>query len=122
MNYVRVFVSVIFLLGVIWIPTAFAEEAAPVDEVVESLPALENLDFASGEVTAYDAGSGKMDIKVYLDAAGNANEQLLTLAVGNDTEITDGENDLKADALVKGAEVDVEYDTRNNKATYIFVY
>ena len=63
-----------------------------------------------------------MDVKVYLDSAGEANEQTLALAVDGETEITDGENELKSDALVNGAEVDVEYDTRSKKATYIFVY
>ena len=94
------------------------EQAAP----AEDLPALENLDFASGEILTFDGASGKMDVKVYLDANGEANEQTLSLKVENQTEITDGENELKTDALAKGAEVDVEYDTRTKAATYIFVY
>ena len=106
-------------------PFASAEEAAPQAPAAaaeENLPALENLDFASGEIVSFDGQSGKMDVKVYLDSAGEANEQTLALAVDGETEITDGENELKNDALVNGAEVDVEYDTRNKKATYIFVY
>src|SRR5258706_10342838 len=92
-------------------PTADAP-AKPANPAGENLPALENLDFASGEILTFDAPSGKIDVKVYLDANGEANEQTLSLKVDNQTEITDGENELKTDALVKGAEVDVEYDTR----------
>ena len=106
-------------------PFASAEEAAPQEPAAaaeENLPALENLDFASGEIVSFDGQSGKMDVKVYLDSAGEANEQTLALAVDGETEITDGENELKSDALINGAEVDVEYDTRSKKATYIFVY
>jgi hypothetical protein len=105
-------------------PAVFAEEtAAPAaTEAAEGLPDLENLDFASGEIVSFDTGNGKLDVKVYLDSAGEANEQVLALVVDNETEITDGENELKTDALAKGSEVDVEYDTRSKKATYIFIY
>ena len=103
-------------------PAQAAKPAAPEQPAGENLPALENLDFASGEILTFDAPSGKIDVKVYLDANGEANEQTLSLKADNQTEITDGENELKTDALVKGAEVDVEYDTRTKAATYIFVY
>ncbi len=103
-----------------------ATEAAPVEEEAaadaEASAPLDNLDFASGEITAFDAASGKLDVKVYLDGAGDAKEQTISLTVDDKTEITSGENDLKADALKPGAEIDVEYDTTNNKATYVFIY
>ena len=88
----------------------------------EKLPDVENLDFASGEVVTLDPATGKLDVKIYLDAAGNANEQTMSLTVDPSTEITNGETDLKTDALKAGAEIDVEYDVRTKKATYIFVY
>ena len=96
------------------------EIVAPSEPV--ALPSLENLDFVSGEVVAFDSSKGQLDVKVYLDSAGNAKEQVISLAVSLESEITDGENELRSDALVKGAEVDVEYDIRSNQATYIFVY
>ena len=97
-----------------------AAPAAPTEAA--AAPDIENLDFASGEIVSFDAATGALSVKVYLDSAGNANEQTLALAVDGKTEITNGETDLKTDALVAAAEVDVEYDVRTKKATYIFIY
>jgi len=83
---------------------------------------LDSLDFASGEISAFNATSGVLDVKVYLDVAGDAKERTVSLNVDQTTEITDGEADLKADSLKPNAEIDVEYDTTNNKATYIYIY
>ena len=110
----------LFVFGGVVISHAQEEIVAPSEPV--ALPSLENLDFVSGEVVAFDSSKGQLDVKVYLDSAGNAKEQVISLAVSLESEITDGENELRSDALVKGAEVDVEYDIRSNQATYIFVY
>lgn len=99
-----------------------ASPAEPAEEVAPAATPLDNLDFASGEIVSFDAASGKLDVKVYLDGTGDAKEQTISLTVGDGTEITSGENDLKSDALKTGAEIDVEYDTTNKKATYVFIY
>lgn len=119
-----------FALVMVWLPAAQAEDAPAVaaeepaapQPAAEALPDIENLDFASGEVVTFDAATGALSVKIYLDSAGNANEQTLALTVDASTEITNGENDLKTDSLVPAAEVDVEYDIRTKKATYIFIY
>lgn len=99
-----------------------AEEpaAAPAPAIAEDN--LDNLEFASGEATAFDAASGKLQVKVYLDDAGNPAENTIELTVAQDTEITNGEKDLDATALKAGAEIDVEYDKGTKQATYVFVY
>ncbi len=103
-------------------PAAAAQPAQPAPQADTTLPDIENLDFASGEVVSFDAASGNLSVKVYLDSAGNANEQTLALTVDSATEITNGETDLHNDSLKPATEVDVEYDVRTKKATYIFVY
>lgn len=103
-------------------PAPAALTAPAAEEADAGEAAVEALDFASGEIVAFDAASGKLDVKVYLDAEGNASEQTLSVTVDAQTEITSGDEPLKTDALTKGAEVDVEYDTSSKKATYIFIY
>ena len=121
-----VWLSLALILAIV--PAVRAEEAvvtppaAPQAAADQGLPDIENLDFASGEVVSFDAASGALSVKIYLDSAGNANEQTLALSVDQSTEITNGETDLKSDSLVPAAEVDVEYDVRTKKATYIFIY
>lgn len=108
-------------LGVLGSAAASAEEpATPAPAVMEDN--LDNLEFASGETTSFDAAAGKLQVKVYLDDAGNPSENTIELNVDKDTEITNGEKDLDASALKTGVEIDVEYDKNSNKATYVFVY
>lgn len=114
--------------------TAHAEDAAPAASAPAAAPAtaapaaaatednLDNLEFASGEATAFDAATGKLQVKVYLDDAGNPAENTVELTVGSETEITNGEKDLDHSALKAGVEIDVEYDKTTKKATYVFVY
>jgi hypothetical protein len=110
---------------------AFAEEpagtAAPASAVTDAPAAvieddLDNLEFASGEATSFDAASGRLEVKVYLDDAGNPAENTIALTVDAQTEITNGEKDLDSTALKTGVEIDVEYDKNSKKATYVFVY
>ena len=131
----RLFVSaalIVLLAG--WTGVALAEDAAPAAPAApaaDAAPAvtdtatsvednLDNLEFASGETTGFDAG--KLQVKVYLDDAGNPAESTIELTVDNDTEITNGEKDLDSSSLKAGVEIDVEYDKTSKKATYIFVY
>lgn len=120
----RIFLCMLLAAFLLSVPAFSEESAAPAPvsaaEPAETLPAIENLDFASGEVVAY--GNGNLDVKVYLDAAGEASEETLSLTIDDKTEITNGETELKPDALKQGAEVDVEYDVQTKQATYIFVY
>ncbi len=130
MNLSRKSAFLTLALVLAWIPAIHAEDApaaaapaaAAQPAAEQALPDIENLDFASGEVVSFDAANGALSVKIYLDSAGNANEQTLALTVDPSTEITNGENDLKVDSLVPAAEVDVEYDVRTKKATYIFIY
>ena len=129
----------VMLIGLSWTAgSAFAEDPAPqgaVDQttattdqaptpppVAEEAYNLENLEFSSGEIVSFEAASGMLNVKVYLDTDGNASEKTLSLKVTDKTELTDGENALQKDALTAGAEVDVEYDVKTNEVTYIFVY
>ncbi|MBP9732965.1 MAG: hypothetical protein KBD07_01165 [Candidatus Omnitrophica bacterium] len=120
----RFWIGSALMLGV----AAFGSAAAAAEE--PAMPAaaatmednLDNLEFASGEATSFDAASGKLQVKVYLDDAGNPSENTIELNVDTDTEITNGEKDLDATALKTGVEIDVEYDKNSNKATYVFVY
>ena len=135
-------VALMFLLAG-WASAAFAEDkpAAPAeDKTAVAAPAatddqaeapadkaaaddnLDNLEFASGEATSFDAGTKKLQVKVYLDDAGNPAENTVDLTLTSDTEITNGEKDLDSSALKAGVEIDVEYDKNTKKATYIFVY
>ncbi len=100
-------------------PAAAAEMPAPAETIEDD---LDNLEFASGEATSFDAASGKLEVKVYLDDAGNPAENTIELAVNAQTEITNGEKDLDNTALKTGVEIDVEYDKNTKKATYVFVY
>lgn len=131
----RLFVSAaLIVLFAGWTGTVQAEDAAPAaptEAAVDAVPAvadtatsiednLDNLEFASGEATGFDAG--KLQVKVYLDDAGNPAESTIDLTVDNETEITNGEKDLDSSSLKAGVEIDVEYDKTSKKATYIFVY
>jgi len=100
-------------------PTPTAETASAVTTIEDD---LDNLEFASGEATTFDAASGKLEVKVYLDDAGNPAENTIELTVDAQTEITNGEKDLDNTALKTGVEIDVEYDKNSKKATYVFVY
>lgn len=123
---------VAFCIG--WMGVSHAEDVAAVSAVAAAAalppaPAetaieenLDNLEFASGEVTAFDDASKKLQVKVYLDDAGNPAENTIDLTLANETEITNGEKDLDATALKPGVEIDVEYDKSTQKATYVFVY
>lgn len=117
-------VSAALLMAVVVPVPGFAAdaEAPAATETAMSESNLDNLEFASGEVTSFDAASGKLEVKVYLDDAGNPAENTIALTAGADTEITNGEKDLDATALKPGVEIDVEYDKTNDQATYVFVY
>ena len=83
---------------------------------------LQALVFASGEILGYDAAEGILEVKVYLDAEGNAVDTNIRIHIVKETQITDGEMVLAPEALHRDAEVDVEYEIESKKATYIFVY
>lgn len=83
---------------------------------------LDNLEFASGEVAAFDSAAGKLQVKVYLDDAGNPAENTIELGVSSNTEVTNGEKDLDLTAFKPGVEIDVEYNKTSSQATYVFVY
>lgn len=127
-NQYRWMVVAALMIGMTgWTGILHAEDAAtsaPAAEAVaeDSLDNLDNLEFASGETTSFDGATGKLQVKVYLDDAGNPAENTIELTVDVETEITNGEKDLDAAALKAGVEIDVEYDKNTKKATYVFVY
>lgn len=97
--------------------------AAPTPEPVVSDASLpENLEFVSGEVNATDESAKTVTVKLYGDTDEAKNDKILTIKLDDNTDITDGEKDRDLKSLSTGTEVDVEYDTTSNKATYIFVY
>ncbi|MCG3176055.1 MAG: hypothetical protein MOGMAGMI_00993 [Candidatus Omnitrophica bacterium] len=121
-----------------------AEEAAPAEAAaapveaapVEPAPAVDaaaeqavlepeladNLEFISGEVTALDEASKSITVKLYGETEQGAAEKSITVTIDDASDITDGEKDRDLKSLTAGTEVDVEYDSKTNKATYIFVY
>jgi hypothetical protein len=105
--------------------------AAPVADAVAATPAVEpavtdivaeNLEFVSGEVTSIDETAKTVTLKLYGDTEDAANDKVLTVSLDDNTDVTDGEKDRDLKSLTAGTEVDVEYDAKSNKATYIFVY
>ena len=123
-----IFVVLFGLLLFIPAVSAQLETPGPKDaETPETLapageePAVENLEFVSGEVTASNASAKTITVKLYgeNEAAG---ERTLTIQVADTTDITDGEKDRDFAGLAPGTEVDVEYDPATAKATYIFIY
>lgn len=113
------------------------EAMAPIEEaaVVETAPATEapviieenaldqeNLEFVSGEVSAVDEAAQSVTVKLYGETEQDATDKTLTVKLDETTDITDGEKDRDAKSLTAGTEVDVEYDPKTSKATYIFVY
>jgi len=110
-------------------PDAIAEMPLPPDEVPEEfdLPPepeydFENLEFASGEAVGYSEQQMVLRVRVYLDEQGNAADKVVEVKISPETEITDGEKDLKAGSIGKNADIDVEYRKDDKTATYIFVY
>jgi len=106
-----------------------AEDTARIAKNVENFVAwdenarsLQALAFASGEILGYDTVEGILEVKVYLDAEGNAVDTNIRVHIVKETQITDGEMVLAPTALHRDAEVDVEYEIESKKATYIFVY
>ncbi len=103
-----------------------AAVAAPVMEtpadVLAIEPVGENLEFISGEISAVDEAAKTITVKLYGEGEDAANDKILTISLDETTDITDGENDRDLKSLTSGTEVDVEYDSSSNKATYIFVY
>jgi len=118
------FILVLLLTLVGFSGSALAEEALEEAAGVyfEDVPDIEYLQFASGEVVEFDAETGAAQVKFYLDEQGNPSEALTTLQLDEYTEITDGEVSLDLTSVTPGKEVDVEFDARSMKVTYIFVY
>lgn len=107
--------------------TAPAAEAAvpaeaPADQAVLEPELADNLEFISGEVTALDEAAKSITVKLYGETEQGAAEKTISVTVDDATDITDGEKDRDLKSLAAGTEVDVEYDSKTNKATYIFVY
>lgn len=101
-------------------PAAPAE--APAEQAVLEPELADNLEFISGEVTALDEAAKSITVKLYGETEQGAAEKNITVTVDDATDITDGEKDRDLKSLAAGTEVDVEYDSKTNKATYIFVY
>lgn len=121
----RLVSSALMFLMVALTGSANAQDAAPAAPAAAETAIednLDNLEFASGEAVGFDSASGKLQVKVYLDDAGNPAENTIELTVDSATEITNGEKDLTSSALKAGVEIDVEYDKNTKKATYVFVY
>ena len=93
------------------------QEPAPAAE-----PAIDNLEFISGEISALDEAAKTLTVKLYGEAESGAADKALSVTVDDATDITDGEKDRDLRSLTAGTEVDVEYDPATKKATYIFVY
>ncbi len=97
-------------------------EPAPLAETLPAVPAVDNLEFISGEVSAIDPAAKTVTVKLYGEAENAATDKLVTITLDDTTDITDGEKDRELKTLTPGTEVDVEYDPATKKATYIFVY
>lgn len=95
---------------------------APAEEPVLEPELADNLEFISGEVSALDEAAKSITVKLYGETEQAAAEKTLSVTVDDATDITDGEKDRDLKSLTAGTEVDVEYDSKTNKATYIFVY
>jgi hypothetical protein len=85
-------------------------------------PSAENLEFISGEISSVDETAQTITVKLYGESDDASNDKILTVKLDSTTDITDGEKDRDLKSLTPGTEVDVEYDSTSNKATYIFVY
>lgn len=99
-----------------------AAPEAPADQAVLEPELADNLEFISGEVTALDEAAKAITVKLYGETEQGAAEKTIAVTVDDATDITDGEKDRDLKSLAAGTEVDVEYDSKTNKATYIFVY
>ncbi len=99
-----------------------AENTAVQEPAPAAEPAIDNLEFISGEISALDEASKTLTVKLYGEAESGAADKALAVTVDDATDITDGEKDRDLRSLVAGTEVDVEYDPATKKATYIFVY
>ncbi len=108
------------------VPTAVTEVAAQPEVTAAAVTAeaviTDNLEFVSGEISAMDEVSKSVSIRLYGETENAADEKILKVAIDENTDITDGEQDRDLKSLATGTEVDVEYDPSTNKATYIFVY
>lgn len=104
------------------IESAPAPVAAPAEEAPAETAVNENLEFVSGEVSAIDATSKSVTVKLYGENDEATTDKTLTVTTDASTDITDGEKDRELGSLSAGTEVDVEYDPATKKATYIFVY
>lgn len=98
-----------------------AMDAAPVAMEEDTLD-QDNLEFVSGEVSAADEAAQSVTVKLYGETEQDAMDKTLTVKLDETTDITDGEKDRDIKSLTAGTEVDVEYDPKTSKATYIFVY
>lgn len=92
------------------------------EEAAKTAEAADNLEFVSGEVSATNEAAKSVTVKLYGETDNEPTEKTLTVTIDESTDITDGETDKDIKALAAGTEVDVEYDPKTNKATYIFVY
>lgn len=99
-----------------------AEAAAAAPAAVETPAQTDNLEFVSGEVSASNEAAKSVTVKLYGETDNEPTEKTITVTIDENTDITDGETDKDIKALNVGTEVDVEYDPKTNKATYIFVY
>lgn len=99
-----------------------AAPEAPAEQAVLEPELADNLEFISGEVTALDEAAKSITVKLYGETEQGAAEKNISVTVDDATDITDGEKDRDLKSLAAGTEVDVEYDSKTNKATYIFVY
>lgn len=96
---------------------------APIAEPETAEPQIaENLEFISGEISVVNVETKSITVKLYGETEQGANDKILTVTLDDATDITDGEKDRDIQSLTAGTEVDVEYDSSTNKATYIFVY
>jgi hypothetical protein len=104
-------------------PAPGAGETITTEEPGPTVAALaENLEFISGEITGIDEAAKSVTVKLYGETENAANDKILTVSIEGTTDITDGEKDRDLKSLTAGTEVDVEYDPKTGKATYIFVY
>lgn len=105
-------------------------ETAPDTASVVAEPAAEpqdatlvdNLEFISGEVSELNEAGKEVSVRLYGESEDATSDKVLKVALDENTDITDGEQDRDLKSLTVGTEVDVEYDPATNKATYIFVY
>lgn len=106
------------------VPAAVPETivAAPEPAAAQEATLADNLEFISGEISELDEASKSVSVRLYGENETTASDKVLKVAVDENTDITDGEQDRDLKSLSAGTEVDVEYDPATNKATYIFVY